>query len=118
MSSGGGRPLVLLTPEVLLGLDVHPLDEGLELGDLDAPLASAPELEGAQLAPPDESGHLGQGRVEDLRDVRQGEETGPRAHVGHYGTLCRRCGIFTIGGVWTTPFTPGGAAPRRPSWSG
>src|SRR4051794_19934411 len=57
-------------------LGVLPLDEALELVDLDAPLPPAADLDGDQLLAPDQRVGLRPRHVEDLRDVVEGQEAG------------------------------------------
>ena len=62
------------------GLGVHPLDELLELGPLDAPLAAPADLDRRQVAAPDQGVDLRAGGVEHLGDVGERQEAGV---VGH-----------------------------------
>ena len=65
---------------------VHPLDEGLELGRLDPPLAAAADLDGLQLLAPDQGVDLRARGVEHLGHVGQRQEARrPPAAVDHAG---------------------------------
>ena len=91
-------------------LVVHPLDVGLELGRLDPPLAAAADLDGHQVAAPDQRVDLRARGVEHLGDVGQRQEA-RRRPCGHGVTprdrdVRRPPRLWTGACGWTSPGRP------------